>query len=265
MTFALRSGLGPVSAPPVLTAKDGRNWGTHELLALNILVAPLIVFEFFGWHHLPLLAVLSPIILNSEYEPREDGGTTTLVKDEANFFGYLDSAMAAPPDASAVVDFTRFLLRLLGYNLGRRIVNCHKEIAFEMCGRGVSANVDLCVMDRSRLLDPYVLLMRENQVCRPLFLLVSVFQRLKLLSFFYLSLSLPMNSSISHDNPGPQLVTTTIAFFYEMNWIRRLSGLIELDAHKFAGIAMTGTTPTFYKILVTGTLVRAVSTGGFPP
>lgn len=65
-------------------------------------------------------------------------------------------------------------------------------------------------------------------------------------------------------NPAPQLIAAAIAAFHESNKSLKAAGLPLLQSKTFAGITMTGTAPTFYKIPVTGDLLHSLATSQYP-
>ena len=77
--------------------------------------------------------------------------------------------MNIPPEEESLVDdFAAFLLRLLNYNDGRRVVHLRKELGFEMCGQRVDAKTDVCITERSATTGVrYLLLVQEDKVRKP--------------------------------------------------------------------------------------------------
>ena len=149
----------------IRSAKSGSHWGINELIAFNISVSTLDIPTFFGIPDLPQTTV-SPVILNSLEEPI---GGPPLLKDELDFFSYLEDAMAIPPEEKSFVDdFAAFILRLMDYNSGRRLIHLRKELRFEMCGQRVDAKIDVCVTERSPTTGMrYLLLVQEDKVRKP--------------------------------------------------------------------------------------------------
>jgi hypothetical protein len=106
---------------------------------------------------------VSPVILDNLEEP-----AGTLQKGDMDFFAYMEDAMAIPPgEESSVDDFAAFLLKMLSYDEGRRVVHLWKEMRFEMCGQHVDAKADVCIMERSVSGVKYLLLVQENKVSKP--------------------------------------------------------------------------------------------------
>ena len=77
--------------------------------------------------------------------------------------------MAMNPDLESpyVADFVTFILKMMHYDEGRRVVHSREEIGFEMCGERVTASPDVCVMERWRKgsTPKHLLLMQEDKVC----------------------------------------------------------------------------------------------------
>ena len=147
----------------VRSAKPGVRWGPHDLLAFNLNVVREDVETFFGNADLPQLTV-SSVVLNNLKEP-----TGPLLKSDMDFFAYLEDAMAMNPDLESpyVADFVTFILKMMHYDEGRRVVHSREEIGFEMCGERVTASPDVCVMERWRKgsTPKHLLLMQEDKVC----------------------------------------------------------------------------------------------------
>jgi hypothetical protein len=65
-------------------------------------------------------------------------------------------------------------------------------------------------------------------------------------------------------DPVPQLIAEAIAAVKSYNRTRDLLSFGPLEVKVMAGIAMTGTSPTFFKIPVTLELIDAFHRGGYP-
>jgi hypothetical protein len=101
----------------IRSARSGSNWGTNELIAFNIIVDNVDAQTFFGSPNLPQITV-SAVILDNLEEP-----TGTLQKSDMVFFAYMEDAMAIPAgEESSVDDFAAFLLKMLSYDEGRRVI-----------------------------------------------------------------------------------------------------------------------------------------------
>ncbi|KAM6492005.1 hypothetical protein JOM56_012643 [Amanita muscaria] len=211
----------------IRSAKSGSNWGMNELIAFNIRVNTVNTQTFFGSPNLPRITV-SPVILDNLEEP-----AGSLHKADMDFFAYMEDAMTS--EESFVDDFAAFLLKMMGYDEGRRVIHLRKKMGFEMCGQRVDAKTDVCVMKRPGSGAKYLLLMQEDA------------------------------RHMSKDDPEPQLIAEAVAAFYETNRALRAAGLPPLQSKTFAGITMTGTAPTFYKIPVTEELLVSLATSQYPP
>jgi hypothetical protein len=72
-----------------------------------------------------------------------------LHKSERDFFTYWEDAMTIPPEESLVDDFAAFVLRMMSYDEGRRVVQLQKELVFEVCRQRVDVKTDICITERS--------------------------------------------------------------------------------------------------------------------
>ena len=122
----------------IRAAKSGSDWGENELLAFNIHVQCVDAKTFFGQVVLPR-ATVSPVILNNIDQP------TACNKVERKFFGLLEDTTLG--EKSHIDDFAAFLLDLMDYNDGDRVIHSHKELGFVMCGKRVLAEPDVCLVD----------------------------------------------------------------------------------------------------------------------
>lgn len=151
------------------------------------------------------------------------------------FFAYLEDAMQFSPDEESVVDdFAVFLLKMLEYDVGRRVIHTRKDMPFYMCGMKVDAKADVTILKRTGPLVQYVLLVEEDK------------------------------SYQSGDDPEPQLIAKAIAAFYQNNFIRKQASRQRLESQTFPCITMAGTAPQFYKITITQDLLLAVEGGEYP-
>jgi hypothetical protein len=58
-----------------------------------------------------------------------------LSKAEMDFFAYMEDAMEIHPGVESFVDdFVAFILKMMSYDEGRRVVHLWTEMGFEMCG-----------------------------------------------------------------------------------------------------------------------------------
>ncbi|KAF8318298.1 uncharacterized protein EI90DRAFT_3133290 [Cantharellus anzutake] len=120
------------------SAKSGSDWGENELYVFNIGIAN-----------------------EDAYDNIDEPPDTT--KADIDFFAYLEDAIAVPPNEESFVDdFASIVLKLMGYDSGRRIIHQQKELSFGMCGRRVSAKTDVCVMERGGAVR-YLLLVQKDK------------------------------------------------------------------------------------------------------
>lgn len=61
------------------------------------------------------------------------------------------------------------------------------------------------------------------------------------------------------------MIAGAVAAFYENNRRRRVAGGQLVNHQLFAGVTLTGTAPTVYKITITSALLEAVSTAQYAP
>jgi hypothetical protein len=209
----------------IRSAKSGSDWTSHELNAYNITVVQQDAATFFEVPELPQ-PVISPDVLTAE-DPNDsaDDNVYELLRT-------MDLAMSvAPAEESAVDDFAMLLFRALGYTRRGRVLRSRKDISFVVCGEWKHAKTDVCILDDFQIL----LLVQEDK------------------------------RHLEATDPEPQLIAEAIAAFSANNQTRKQAlGMAPLTSKVMAGITMTGTSPTFYKINVTQELVDAISAGGYP-
>lgn len=226
MRYLLLSTEPASMANLVRNAKSGRDWTLNDLAAYNISVGRQDTATFFG-QAAPPSPTHHPDLLN--------GLMADEMADEESYqvVRYMDLAMnPVPGEESAVDDFTMQLLRVMGHAgraLGRDL-RSHKDIPLFICGEGRYAKTDVCVMDANG----YLLLVLEDK------------RHLEIM------------------DPVPQLIAAAIAAVQSNNRNRDLRSLDPLDVKVMAGITMTGTSPTFFKIPVTLELIEAVQRGEYP-
>jgi hypothetical protein len=142
----------------------------------------------------------------------------------------------APGEVSAVVDFAGHLLTLLGYAPRTRMVHTRADILLSICGEDHYARTDACIVDSD---DRVLLLIQvDKQYTKPK----------------------------DPQDPEPQLIAGAIAAFQSNN-DRGLRDFLHQDPtiHKvIPGIALTGTSPIFYKIPITTKLAQCVELGVYP-
>lgn len=123
------------------STKPDVDWTKSELLACNVVVEDADLDSFFGIPQL-LPSTASLVIFNHLELP--NGPTTN---DERLFFDYLGDALSE--DASGVVDFTAFLLRMFDFDSEGRCIRSRIGFSFEMCSSVVYSKPPLCVMRAS--------------------------------------------------------------------------------------------------------------------
>ncbi|KAF8874855.1 hypothetical protein BD779DRAFT_1565425 [Infundibulicybe gibba] len=212
------------------SAKSGSKWAPNDLRAFNIQVVLQDAFSFFNLQELPVPQNIPHAIWNSVTPPP----AAQLSKTERLFFGYLEDAVTMPPEEESLVkDFVAFLLGMLDYDAGSRIVHTRKEMPFYMCGSRVDAKVDVTVIERDPLFQ-YILLVQEDKRYQ------------------------------TGDDPEPRLIAEAIAAFHQNNRSREISRLPPIESQTFPAITIVGTAATFYKITITQDLLFAVETGQYP-
>jgi len=195
-------------------------------MAYNISIVQQNTATFFGQAALPLPAQHPDLLNRLTADEMVDDDSYQVVR-------YMDLAMdPVPGEESAVDDFAMQLLRMMDYAgraLGRDL-RSRKDIPLFICGEWRHAKTDICIMDRNG----YLLLVQEDK------------RHLEIL------------------DPEPQLIAEAIAAVQSNNRTRDLLGEDPLDVKIMAGITMTGTSPTFFKIPVTLELIEAIQRGEYP-
>ena len=213
-------------AKTIRSPKSGSDWTINDLTAYNITVVRQNATTFFGQAALPPPPRHPDLLNRLTADEMEDEESYQVVR-------YMDLAMdPVPGEESAVDDFAMQLLRMMGYAGGAlgRDLRSRKDIPLFICGEWRYAKADVCVMGRNG----YLLLVQEDK------------RHLEIM------------------DPEPQLVAGAIAAVQSNNRTRDLLGLDPLDVKVMAGITMTGTSPTFFKIPVTFELIEAVQRGEYP-
>lgn len=207
------------------SAKSGSDWTDNDLSAYNITIVSQDAATFFGQPALPQPALNPELLTTLNAEEIQDDECYKLVR-------YMDLAMnPIPGEESAVDDFTMRLLRAIGYETRNRDLRSRKSIPLFICGMWMYAKTDVCVMDSNQIM----LLVQEDK------------QHLEL------------------RDATPQLIAEAIAAFQSNNARRhQVLNLPPLASKVMAGITMTGTSPTFFKIPVTAELNDAIRFGHYP-
>lgn len=210
----------------IRSSKSGSDWNINDLTAYNITVVRQNADVFFGQAALPLPPHHPDLLNNLTADEMADEESYQVVR-------YMDLAMdPVPGEESAVDDFAMQLLRVMRYAgraLGRDL-RSRKDIPLFICGEWKHAKTDVCVMDRNG----YLLLVQEDK------------------------------RHLESVDPVPQLIAEAIAAVQSNNRTRDFLGMDPLDVKVMAGITMTGTSPTFFKIPVTLELIGAIHRGEFP-
>jgi hypothetical protein len=162
------------------SAKPVSQWTNNELLAFNIRVEDAGVEAFFNIPQLPPPTASTATLDNLDDPPGP------LLNNDRLFFAYKCSAERAERRLSCI-DLTRFLLDLLDYNSGYRLLSVWAKLSLLMGGRRINANIDLFVINE---LDEYLLIIHEDKVS----CLTGTFLRLTVL----LSALKPRSRSTSH-------------------------------------------------------------------
>jgi hypothetical protein len=201
-------------------------WTVNDLMAYNITISRQDAATFFGQAALPV-PPHHPELLDKLTADE-------MTNDESYYVvRYMDLAMdQAQGEKTAVADFAIHLLRAMGYG-GRasgRDLRTSKHIPVYILGEWKFVKADVCVLDR----DEYVLLVQENKQYKTTI------------------------------DPGPQLIFKAVAAVLYNNQMRRRLALDPVDVNVMAGITMTGSSPTFFKVPVTTELLEAVQTGKSP-
>jgi hypothetical protein len=211
------------------SAKSGSDWTTNDLLAYNIRVCSQSPAKFYN-QPLPTLASLSsldPNLLSSTLHMQG------LSDETYRLLQYLDLALrVSSGQKSAVEDFTREILRALGYEKRGLLLRSHYAIPLLISGDpNRSAQTDMCLVQGSSTI---LLVVQEDK------------------------------STISLRDPEPQVIAGAIATFQSNNRIRTQLGESELESMTIPCIAMMGTQPIFYLVPITRELSEAVATAQCP-
>jgi hypothetical protein len=145
---------------------------------------------------------------------------------------YLDLASRANPgQESAIDDFAKEVLRVIGYEERGTLLRSRYAISFTICGSSRLAQTDVCIVRGSATI---LLVLKENKM------------------------------AVSGGDPEAQVIAKAIAAFQYNNYTRDRMGLDELDSMTIPCIRMIGTRPIFYKVPVTTALSTAVITAQYP-
>ena len=208
------------------SAKSGSDWTSNDLKAYNITIDAQDAATFFGQPDLPAPAVNPQLLTTLSAADMIDDSCFRVVK-------YMDLAMGpVPGEESAVDDFAMELLKAAGYDSRDRFLRSRKDIPLFICGTWSHAKTDVCLMDDNEI----ILLVQEDK------------------------------RHLERGDPRPQLIAEAIGAAQANNAIREtVLNLAPLEYKLMAGITMTGTSPTFFKIPITSELMEAVRLGQYPP
>jgi hypothetical protein len=213
----------------IRSAKSGSDWTTNDLLAYNIRVSPLSPDKFYG-APLPSVASLS-------LDPSLVSGTlvTQGLSDETyRILEYLDMASRANVgQESAIDDFAREILRVVGYEKRGILLRSRYAIPLLICGeRNRKAQTDVALVHGASTI---LLVVQEDK------------------------------ATLGTRDPEPQVIAEAIATFQHNTRNRKLLDQPELDSMTIPCITMIGTRPIFYLVPVTRELSDAVAAGQYPP
>lgn len=212
----------------IRSAKSGSDWTANDLLAYNIRVSSQSPDNFYG---IPLppagLSNLDPYLVSGTLS------TQGLSDETYRLLQYLDLASRANAGhESAVNDFTREILRVLGYERRGLLLRSRYAIPLLICGDpNQSAQTDVCLIHGSSTI---LLVVQEYK------------------------------ATISTRDPEPQVIAEAIATFQCNNRTRARLDQSELDSMTIPCITMIGTRPIFYLVPVTRELSEAVATAQCP-
>ena len=212
-------------------AKCGKDWTMNDLQAYNITVSSQSPYQFYG-KPLPKvksLTSIDPNLLSGTL------GTPGLSDETYRLLQYLDLASRVESSqASAVHDFTKEILRALGYEKRGLLLRSRYAIPLLVAGdANRTVQTDVCLVQGSSAV-----------------LMVVHWQEDK--------------NTVSVD-PEPQVIAEAIAAFHFNNRIRARLAETELGSMTIPCIAMIGTRPIFYLVPVTRELSDAVARASYPP
>ncbi|KAF8548141.1 hypothetical protein OG21DRAFT_1516623 [Imleria badia] len=144
-------------------------------------------------------------------------------------------AMTLGSGESVVDDFAAVLFRALGYTKRNCVACTWRDMSLFICGEFKLARTDVCIIDCDH--NDILLLVQEDK----------------------------RYEEGGGGDPEAQLTAEAIAAFGINNEQRVKADLDPLEEEIMPGITMVGTTPTFYKIPVTKTLLQHVAHGTYPP
>jgi len=133
---------------------------------------------------------------------------------------------------TAVNDFAREFLRIVGFEERGRILRTHHIIPLSICGdNNKVAQTDVCLVGRRLTI---LLVLQEDK------------------------------TNFTPSDPEPQVIVEAIAAYQHNNQRRKRMGLPMLNTMTIPRITMVGTRPTFYLVPVSRELSDVVNTGQWP-
>lgn len=210
----------------IRSAKSGSDWTKNDLLSYNIKVTSFSPEEFYG-EPLPSLSDIDPYLVDGTLD------TQGLSDETYRLLQYLDLASKANSgQESAIDDFAREILRVLGYESRGLLLRSRYNIPLLICGdSNQSVQTDVCLVQGASTI---LLVIQEDKI------------------------------TISSRDPEPQVIAEAIAAFQNNNRNRQRLGHQELDMMVIPAITMIGTRPIFYLVPVTMSLSDAIATAQYP-
>ncbi|KAK0470241.1 uncharacterized protein EV420DRAFT_100107 [Desarmillaria tabescens] len=211
------------------SSKPSNDWTSNDLAAYNITVLCQSTDAFFGYTPNTIPDGIDPDFLTATIVPPN---CENLSDHTYRLLQYLDIAThAGSNQESAINDFAKELLSLLGFEERGTVLRLRYSIPFMICGDdGRVAQTNLCLVQGNTT----ILLVIQNE------------------------------TAIGTKNPEAQVIAEAIAAFQYNNVARDRNGLDPLDSMTIPAITMISTRPVFYKIPVTQQLSNAIAMAQCP-
>jgi hypothetical protein len=216
-------------------SKMGRKWTQDDFLAYKIKVVYQDLETFFGVTDLPLPNnIENPGSLKrhpfsaQDFANAKEPGTSSILR----YMNHITRATDPENRKSNTIALVRELLDLLYYTdvAQKREMMMWLKLQY-LASQGKPPQVDICIMHE----------------------------------FTSILLVVKVDRQSRGFDPEPRLISDTIAVFHNDNIMRvKRLGTDPLISKVMPGIVMKGSMPTFYKILVTPELVKAVESGERP-
>ena len=215
-------------AASIRTAKSGSDWTSAELVAYNVVVQRQDHRTFFGYLPTTIANTVDPAFISADLP-----ADATLSDSTYRLVQYLGLATNAHRgQETAVGDFTKELLRVLGFEKRGSFLRSRFAIPLTICGDTARvAKTDVCLYHGTGTI---LLIIQDDKAVT------------------------------SNKNPEAQVVAEAIAAFQYNNDARVRLDMDPLETMTIPAITMIGTRPTFYKIPVTQQLSDAVISGQYP-